>query len=89
MTSIARNPQSVRLSYKDENNQLIVLEKLQSVDVKKGNLLKPMDGVLVPTNDRHSAVAKLLAHPNTATETKTMQFGLINKTLYLLPIHII
>ena len=85
-TSIARNSNSVRLTYKDENGNLILLEKLSSVATTPGCLLKPKDNVLLPTNDRFGSIAKLLAQPSSTTQTKTQQFGYLNKTLYLLPV---
>ena len=76
----------MRLTYKDENGNLILLEKLSSVTTTLGCLLKAKGDVLLPTNDRHGSIAKLLAAPSLSTQTKTQQFGYLNKTLYLLPI---
>ena len=91
MSSITRNPTTVRLSYRDEQNRLIVFEKNGTVAATTGSLLVAKDGALMPTKDRRGprTVAKLLADPSSAIETKTQMVGLINKTLHLLPVQIL
>ena len=91
MSSITRTPFSVRLSYRDENNKLITFEKNIHATAHAGSLLVAKHGALMPTNDRRGprTIAKLLANPNTAVESKTQTVGFINKTLYLLPVQII
>ena len=89
MSSITRTPSLVRLTYKDENQKLITFEKLNNAVTAPGTYLVAKHGALLPTQDKHRSVAKLLAHPSTAVESKTMKIGLINKTLHLLPVQII
>lgn len=91
LSSITRTPTVVRLSYRDEQNRLIVFEKLRSVAASTGSLLVAKDGALIPTNDRRGprTVAKLLADPSSAVETKTQTVGLFEKTLHLLPVQIL
>ena len=91
-SSISRSPTYVRLTYKDEQNRLITFEKIQPALTTKGSLLcVGQNGTLIPTMDRLSlsTVARLVAHPDSATETKNIQIGLLNKTLYLLPVEMI
>lgn len=91
MSAITRRPDLVRLTYKDEENRLITFEKIGAVAASTGSLLVAKEGALIPTNDRRGprTVAKLLADPSSAVETKTQMVGLINKTLYLLPVQIL
>ena len=91
LSSVTRTPALVRLSYRDEQNRLITFEKLRTVAASSGSLLVAKDGALIPTNDRRGprTVAKLLADPNSAVETKTQMVGLVEKTLHLLPVQIL
>ena len=91
-SSLFRSPTMVRLSYKDENNKLIQYVKTTpSITAATGDYLVAYNGLLMPTADRQSVktVAKLLASPSTATQSKTVQIGLINHTALLLPVQLI
>ena len=82
----------VRLSFKDENNQLIQYVKTTPQQtMTKGDLLVAYNDVLMPTGDRATprTVAKLLADGSQATETKTIVIGLTSYNVKLLPVEII
>ena len=91
-SSLYRSPSMVRLSYKNENNQLIQYTKVSDLHVpRKGDLLTTFHGLLLPTRDRPNirTVAKLLADGANAVETKTITIGVTTYTLKLLPVEII
>ena len=68
-----------------------MFEKIGAVGASAGSLLVAKDGALIPTNDRRGprTVAKLLADPESAVESKTQMVGHLQKTLYLLPVQIL
>ena len=89
-TSIVRQQNLVRLSWKDEENRLIQLVKNAPASVQIGTLLVARGNALVPTGDSHNnrTVAKLLAPYSSSTETKQVTIGGVTYTAHLLPVQI-
>jgi len=90
-TSIIRQSNLVRLSWKDENNNLIQLVKDTVASPDIGTLLVSHGNCLLPTGDRQSSrtVGKLLAPVTASTQQKNVTIGGTNYTAHLLPVQII
>jgi len=90
-TSIVRQSDMVRLSWKDEENRLIQLVKTAQASASIGTLLVARGNALVPTGDSHSSrtVAKLLAPISASSETKQITIQGVVYTAHLLPVQVI
>ena len=90
-TSIIRNQNMVRLSYSDENGQLVQLVKADVASTDIGTLLVSEGNCLLPTGDKQSkrTCAKLLAPLASAIETKQVTIGAKQYTAHLLPIQLL
>ena len=89
-SSLYRSPDMVRLSFKDEENNLIQYVKTsESITPSKGDLLVVFHGVLMPTGDRRSTrtVAKLLS--TESVENKNISIAFKQYTAKLLPVEFI
>ena len=91
-SSLYRSPDLVRLSFKDENNNLVQYTKTSATRTPtKGDLLVVFNNVFMPTGDRRSnrTAAKLLANSDQSTQSKQITIGFTTYTLKLLPIALI
>jgi hypothetical protein len=85
-TSLIRNTNQVKISYND--NKLVQFIKNDVATTQVGVLLIAEGNVLIPTGDSltSKSVAKLLAVPDSETETKTLSDG---RVVHLLPVQIL
>ena len=90
-TSIVRQSNFVRLSWKDEENRLVQLVKNLQATAAIGTLLVARGSYLLPTGDTQSnvTVAKLLAPMSAATDTKQVTIDGVTYTAKLLPVQIL
>ena len=90
-TSMIRNETLVRLSWKNEENQLVQLVKAVPMEPTIGTLLISRGNCLLPTGDRRSTrtVAKLLAAPDAATQEKSVTIGGTTYIAKLLPVQLL
>ena len=88
-TSLVRNENLVRISYND--GALYQLTKNEAAMADVGTLLVADGPYLLPTGDRQSSrvVAKLLAPPSAAVNTKQIEVNGVMRTLRLLPVQLL
>ena len=91
-TSLVRNPDMIRFTYKHDGK---LIQYVKTVDTPvvplAGSLLVSKHGVLVSTYDRKNnrTVAKLLANISQAHRSKSVTIGHLTKTAHLLPVELI
>lgn len=87
-TSLIRNANEVRISWRNHANELEQLTKNEVMSAMRGSYLTARGHCLVPTGDKHTSIATLLAHPDDAVVTKNVVIDGVSHVARLLPVAI-